>query len=51
LTTPTFIVTYHDRFIRHPTRGWLFARRSVVADLVGPDQMRTLLLAARASQP
>lgn len=50
LTTPTFLVTYHDRFTRHPTRGWLFARRAVVADLVGPDQMRALLLAARTAQ-
>ena len=49
LNTPTFLVTYHDRFTRHPERGWLFARRAVVADLVGPDQMRALLLAARAA--
>jgi hypothetical protein len=39
----------HDRFTRHPMRGWLFARREVVADLVGPDQMRALLLTARAA--
>ena len=49
LTAPTSLVTYTDRFTRHPDRGWLFARRSVVADLVGPDQMRALLLTARAA--
>ncbi|WP_323039017.1 nuclear transport factor 2 family protein [Gemmobacter sp.] len=49
LTPPTFLVHYNDRFTRHPTRGWLFARREVVADLVGPDQMRALLLMARAA--
>jgi len=49
LTDPTFLVHYLDRFTRHPARGWLFARRTVVADLVGPDQMRALLLATRAA--
>ncbi len=47
LTAPTFLVHYHDRFTRDPARGWLFSRREVVADLVGPDQMRALYLAAR----
>ena len=50
LTTPTFLVHYHDRFTRHPARGWLFSRREVVADLVGPDQMRALYLTARSAQ-
>jgi uncharacterized protein (TIGR02246 family) len=50
LTAPTFLVRYHDSFASHTTRGWLFTRRTVVADLVGPDQMRALLLAARAAQ-
>lgn len=51
LTAPTFLVHYRDRFTRHPVRGWLFARREVVADLVGADQMRALLLAARSAKP
>jgi hypothetical protein len=46
LAAPTFLVHYHDRFSRDPQRGWLFARREVVADLVGPDQMRALYLQA-----
>lgn len=48
LTNPTFLVSYRDRFVRDPARGWLFARREVTADLVGPDQMRALYLAGRA---
>lgn len=47
---PTFLVHYHDRFARDSVQGWRFARREVVADLVGPEQMRALLLAARAAR-
>ena len=47
---PTFLVHYHDRFTRDPARGWRLRRREVVADLVGPEQMRALLLAARAAR-
>ncbi|WP_187972565.1 nuclear transport factor 2 family protein [Aquibium microcysteis] len=49
LVNPTFLVSYRDRFMRDGERGWLLARREVVADLVGPDQMRALLLGARAT--
>jgi ketosteroid isomerase-like protein len=34
LQSPTFFVEYRDRFIRHPDRGWLFARRDITAPLV-----------------
>ncbi|MBW6495906.1 MAG: nuclear transport factor 2 family protein [Burkholderiaceae bacterium] len=45
LTMPSFLVHYRDSFARDAERGWLFARREVVADLVGPEQMRALYLA------
>lgn len=44
LGTPTFLVTYKNEFTRDEHRGWLFARREVRADLVGPEQMRALYL-------
>ena len=34
LEPPTFLVEYRDRFVRHPSRGWLFARRDITAPLV-----------------
>lgn len=46
LVTPTFLVNYRSEFRRDPARGWLFSRRSVTADLAGPDQMRALFLNA-----
>lgn len=45
---PTFVVSYRNHFIRHPQRGWLFSRREVIADLVGPDQMHALFLAMKS---
>jgi len=45
---PTFVVTYRNHFTRHPQRGWLFARREVIADLVGPDQMHALFMAMKS---
>jgi len=33
LEPPTFLIEYRDRFVRHPSRGWLFARRDISTPL------------------
>lgn len=47
ISTPTFLVSYRDSFRLEGARGWRLAHRDVEPDLVGPDQMHALLLAAR----
>jgi SnoaL-like domain len=42
LEAPTFLVQYRDRFQLSADRGWVFARRDVVANMVGEEQMRML---------
>ncbi|HEU0222758.1 MAG TPA: nuclear transport factor 2 family protein [Paracoccaceae bacterium] len=43
LERPTFLVHYRSEFTRHPARGWLIARRDVVADMAGPAQRQAIL--------
>ena len=37
METPTFIVEYRDEFLHDARRGWLFARREVVASFRSMD--------------
>ena len=46
LERPAFAVDYSDEFVRHPQRGWLFARREARAPLVGAAHIQAMKLAA-----
>ncbi len=47
---PTFVVRYFNEFALDPVRGWVFARRDVLADLAGEEQIRALA-ASRPHEP